>query len=716
MTDWTGAQMASIHQMLNPRSIAIVGATPRLQYGGRMLAAALKAKDRVRVYPVNPRYTEIMDTTCYPSVSDLPEAPDVVGIVVPYNHVLDVLKESHQKGAGAAVVISAGFSERGVPERRELQRQLGDFALESGLRVSGPNCLGLANVKDDIWISSSSRGADGLSGSVGLVCQSGASAFGPFLVRAVDMGVGFSYIVSTGNEADLDFCDFARYLLDDDSTKVIAGFVEGFKDGEKFIRLAKIAAQRGKPIVLIKIGRSELGSQAARSHTAALTGQDAVYDAAMNQYGVIRVQDYDELLEVSQLLAQSPRPPKPGVAVVSHSGGISSLTADMCGQAGLDLPPLTGRARDGINEVLKGFGWAANPSDITGFANSGSFPEIMRHMIDEPEVGTLVVASSGSDVQAGQVIAQRDMALQDAPAWPKAVAFLWTGSRGATDGLGMLKAAQIPIFYVPNRLASGLKTLLDYHQNRDRILGSGETQAPSMTASQTQILKNLKDLGHQSLSEHDAKRLLSGWEIPITLESLVTERNAAVSAAAAIGYPVALKLDSPDLLHKTEVGAVSLNLAGPADVERAYDHLMSIASKGDSPGLSVNGVLVQEMVTGAVEVIAGVSYDQQLGPVLLFGAGGVMVEVQNDVALRLCPIDHAEALAMINQVKGSMLLQGFRGRPPADVAALAQVLVRVSHLAVNLEGQLSELDINPLMVLPQGQGVKAADALVTFTG
>ena len=281
-----------------------------------------------------------------------------------------------------------------------MQEQVGEFARESGLRISGPNCLGLANVKDDIWISSSSRGADGLSGSVGLVCQSGASAFGPFLVRAVDNGVGFSYIVSTGNEADLDFCDFARYLLDDDATKVIAGFVEGFKNGRKFFELARLAAQKGKPIVLIKIGRSELGSRAARSHTAALTGEDAVYDAAMRQFGVVRVQDYDELLEVSQILAQAPRPPKPGIAVVSHSGGISSLTADMCGQAGLNLPALTNKAEDGINEVLKGFGWAANPSDVTGFANSDSFPEIMGHMIDEPEVGTLVVASSGSAAQA----------------------------------------------------------------------------------------------------------------------------------------------------------------------------------------------------------------------------------------------------------------------------------------------------------------------------
>ncbi|MCI0847859.1 MAG: CoA-binding protein, partial [Chloroflexi bacterium] len=414
MTIWTEDQLSSIHKMLNPRSIAVVGATPRMQYGGRMLAAALKASERISVYPVNPRYDEVMGVRCYPSVSDLPETPDVVGVVVSSKQVLDVLKESHQKGVRAAIVISAGFAERATPEGRELQDQLGAFARESGLRISGPNCLGLANLKDDIWISASSRGAEGLTGPVGLVCQSGASAFGPFLTRAVDSGIGLSHIISTGNEADLDFSDFVRYLLDDDGTKVIAGFVEGFKDAGKFVAVAKLAAQKGKPIVLIKIGRSELGAKAAQSHTAALTGLDALYDAALSQYGVVRVSDYDELLEVSNLLANSPPPPAKGLAVVSHSGGISSLTADMCGQAGLELPELGAAARDGINGVLKGFGWAANPSDVTGFANSESFPEIMQHMVNDPAMGTLVVASSGGDAQAEQVIAQRDLAQEKA--------------------------------------------------------------------------------------------------------------------------------------------------------------------------------------------------------------------------------------------------------------------------------------------------------------
>jgi acetyltransferase len=706
MAFWTEDQLASIDKMLNPRSVAVVGATPRMQYGGRFLNAMLKANDRVNVYPVNPRYDEIMGVQSYPSVSDLPEAPDLVGIVVPYHQVLNVLKESHAKGAKSAIVISAGFSERDLDDRRDLQGEVGAFARETGLRICGPNCLGVANVQADIWPSASSRGSDGLSGPIGLVCQSGASAFGPFLTRAVEEGIGLSHIISTGNEADLDFCDFARYLLDQDSVNVIAGFVEGFKDARKLVEVATLAADRGKPIVMIKIGRSDLGSRAARSHTAALTGVDALYDEVFAQYGITRVQDYDELLEVSQLLAHTRKPGKPGVAVVSHSGGISSLTADMCGQAGLDLPPLTDEARDGINDVLKGFGWAANPSDVTGFANSDSFPEIMHHMSEQPDIGTLVVASAGSDAQAEQVIAQRD-------ASERGLAFLWTGTRSATAGLTKLKEAQVPVFYVPDKLAFGLRSLLEYHQWRDRRQAEGFGECPAITQEQEKAVSGLSALGRTAFSEHESKELISAWGVPVAQEITANDSAAAVAAAESIGYPVVVKADSPDILHKTEAGVVRLGLTGAEQVRSAVDEVMSNATLAAPEG-TINGALVQEMVSGGVEVIVGVSYDQQLGPVLLYGTGGVTVEVYNDVALRLCPVTRAEAVEMIDQVKGSRLLKGFRGSAPADVDALADVLLQVSQMAAQLEGTLSELDINPLMVMPEGQGVRAVDALAVF--
>ena len=700
--------MASIHTMLNPKSFAIVGATPRQQYGGRMLAAALRMQDRVRVYAVNPKYDEILGTKSYKSITDLPETPDVVAVVVPYNHVLSTLKEAHAKGTRAAIVISAGFSERGLSDRADLQAEVAAYARESGLRISGPNCLGLANIRDDIWLTSSSRQMTGVNGKVGLVCQSGATLFGPFLARAADSGMGLSYVVSTGNEADLDFADFARYLLDDVGTTVIAGFVEGFKDAQKFIEVAKLAAERGKPIVLIKIGRSDLGKRAASSHTAALTGSDALYDAICKQYGVIRVPSYDDLLEVAQLLAQSKKPAAPGVAVVSHSGGICSLTADMCGQAGLDLPVLSDKALGTINGILKGFGWAANPADVTGKANSDFFPAIMEAMINEPGVGTLAIASAGKEQQADQIIALRKTT-------DKNVAYMWTGTRDASPSLTKLKESGVPLFYTPDSLARGLRHLIDYHAWHDKRMKQGFATAPAISAAQTATLATLRAHKRSALSESESKQLIAAWGVPTSLEVVAKDAEGAVKAAEKIGYPVVLKSDSSDIPHKTEAGVVRLNLRNADEVRAAHAAILSNA-KQHAPKATLNGVLVQEMVSGGVEVIVGVSYDAQLGPTLLFGTGGVMVEVYQDVAMRHCPITPTEAHDMIAEVKGAKLLQGFRGKPACDIDALADVLVKVSHLAVNLNGALAELDINPLLVLPKGQGVKAVDALVALKG
>jgi acetyltransferase len=703
---WTEDQLRSIHKMLNPRSIAVVGASPKGGYGGRLLNAVLKCKDRVKIYPVNPNYDDITGVKCYRSIADLPEAPDLVGIVVPYDKVLPVMKECHAKKAGSAIVISAGFAERGIAARLDLQKEVGAFARESGMRITGPNCLGLANVRDDIWATASSRTLGGLTGHVALVCQSGATAFGPFLLRAVDAGIGLSHIISTGNETDLDFADFARYLIDDPGTRVIAGFVEGFKDVRKFIAVAALAAERGKPIVLIKIGRSASGAEAARSHTAALTGADALYEAVFKQYGVIRVQDYDELLEVSHLLANSKKPLQRGIAVVSHSGGISSLTADMLGLAGLDLPQLSDRARDGINGILKDFGWAANPADVTGFARGEHFPRIMDYMIGEPTVGTLVIASAGAGNQVDHVIAQRD-------ASDKNVVFFWTASRGDKGTLAKLKASNIPIFYTPDKLARGLKWLLDYHAWRDQRVAGGIATVPALTAAQEKALQRLNTIGRATLSESESKQAIAAWGVAAPREILAQAAADAADAAKQIGYPVVMKVDSPDILHKTEAGVVRLGSRNADDVFAAFAEIMANAAR-HAPDAQINGVIVQEMVEGGVEVIVGVSYDAQLGPMLLFGSGGVMVEVYNDVALRHCPITRAEALEMIDEVKGAKLLRGFRGKPAADIDALADTLVSVSHLAVQLEGRLAELDINPLMVLPAGQGVKAVDALVVL--
>ena len=634
MEYWTERQLSSIDKMLNPRSIAVVGATERMQYGGRFLRSVLTAGDQVSVYPVNPRYDELMGLQCYPSVTDLPESPDLVGIIVPYHRVIPVLTESAEKGAGSAIVISAGFAERAEEDRRLLQVDLGNVARETGVRISGPNCLGLANVKSGIWAcSSSSTVFEKLNtGNIGLVCQSGASAFGPFLSRAISRGIGYSYIISTGNEADLEASDFARYLLDDDDTKVIAMFVEGFKDARKFLEVCRLAAQKGKPIVLIKIGRSGLGARAAQAHTASLTGEDAAYNAAFKQHGVTRVSDWDQLLEVSQMLADSPAPSKPGIAVISHSGGVCSLTADAFGHEGLDLPELSDEARDTINEILDGFGWAGNPADITGHASRDTVELIMETLISEPKVGALVVASSASNEQSEHVV---DVAGRH----DKAVAYLHTGNElGEPTGLDTLKSAGIPVFFSPENLAFAFRKLHDYHKWRERRLNVGFGATPAMSDAQQSIADDLRSVGRTKLSECERKRLLAAW-----------------------------------------------------------------------------GVATEESTTIGTEVAIGVKRDDQLGPVLMYGMGGIFAEMTTEVPLRVCPISKQDAQDMVNEVAGSRILIGSNGRPKADVDSLIDTLVRVSELAVNLEGIIDEININPLIVLPRGQGVKALEAVITLS-
>ncbi|MDQ6673804.1 MAG: acetate--CoA ligase family protein, partial [Chloroflexota bacterium] len=375
--------------------------------------------------------------------------------------------------------------------------------------------------------------------------------------------------------------------------------------------------------------------------------------------------------------------------------------ADMLGVAGLKLPALSEAVRTDLRGVLKDFGWAANPADLTGYANGESFPHIIQSITNQPEVGTLVVASSGEEDQAVAAIGVRDRTRKN-------VVYLWTGTRTDTRGLTTLKAAGVPIFYSPVGLARGLKSLHGYHAWRERRLRSGYGVAPPLTVEQRAARATLAsaiERQERALSEFESKSLVAAWGVPGTREEQAGSADAAVRAAERLGYPVVLKADAAHILHKTEAGVVRLGLNNAGQVRSAYAEVVDRA-----PG----SVLIQEMIDGAVEVIVGVAYDEQLGPILLYGSGGVLVEVYQDIALRRCPITRQEALEMIAETRGARLLQGFRGRPAADADALAEVLVGVSHLAMHLEDQLAELDINPLMVLPVGEGVKAADALLVL--
>lgn len=708
MDYWNKETLSAIDSMLNPKSVAIIGASENKSYGGRFMAKALSSKGALTVYPVNPNRSEIQGQKAYKSVLDLPEVPDAAAILVPWNFVLPTLEQCHEKGIKSVIVISAGFAERGNEERANLQKELTGFSERTGVRISGPNCLGLASIKDKRWLNASSRPMMGEAGPIGLICQSGATLFGPILVRADEFGVGLSYAISTGNEADLDFADFARFLLDDDSTKVIAGFIEGIKTPAKFLEVAKLAAEYAKPMVIIKIGRSDYGARSANSHTAALTGADEVIDAAFKQYGVIRASGYDDCLEIAQIMAGGKKPRADGIVAVSHSGGISSLLADMIGTEGLQLPDLSDNARTGINKILSGFGWASNPADITGFAHREAFSEIIDYLVKEPSSGTLVVASAGKGAHVDKLISVRDTGTHN-------VAYMWTGRRDQKEGLNELKAAGIPIFYTSDSLARALRHLKDYHGWLESRNESGFAKTQKNSEHQERVFKNLESLGRAQLSETEAKQLISAWNVRVTAEELVNSSQEAAAAVDKFDGPVVMKGVCPDITHKTEAGIIKIGILDGKTGAAAYDEIIQAANAYDSE-LLLQGVVVQEMVNGGVETILGVFDDPLMGPILLFGLGGVMVEVYNDVALRHCPILPHEAHEMINEVVGAKLLAGFRGSEPCDVDALVATMVSVSQMAAGLAGSLKELDINPLMVMPKNHGVIALDAMAVLKG
>jgi acyl-CoA synthetase (NDP forming) len=707
----------AVRRIADPRVVAIVGASPNADsYGGRLLSAALRGEPRVTVYPVNPNYETIDGRKSYPTVSSLPEVPDVVGVVVRHDRVPGALRDSAQAGVRAAVVVSAGFAERG--EGDASQKDIARLAQQDRIRVCGPNCLGAANLVDDIWLCAGTLRSDLPSasdrGNVGLICQSGALGFVTLVPRAQEFGVTWSHVFTTGNEADLEFSDFARYLAEDPSTDVIAGFVEGFKDIPAFVSACRLAAARGKPIVMVKIGRAPEGTSAARSHTAAMTGADEVSQALFKQHGVVRVDDYDELLDVAGLLAVwKPTDTTMGVGVMSNSGGVGSLTADLLGTAGLTLPPLTDSARDRISEILGGFGWAANPADITQVAWREEFQLVLQELLSESEIGVVVVASSPSLLQV-------DLLCAEAARFSKQVIYLWTGAQpGPEDherqeALRRLRQARIPVFFSPARLAAALKAAKEYYEWVERQTppaahAGAEALAPEWGAELRQMHPN----GRQNLSEWESAQLLESAGIRFSAARLSSDEDEAVRNAELLGYPVVLKAGSADVAHKTDLGLVQLDLESPDGVREAFRTIRRHA-RSYSADLGECQVLVQKFVPSGIEVVIGVYHDAQAGPIIVCGAGGMYVELFDDVSRRLCPVTRSSASEMLDELRIAPLFRGFRGGPPVDRQGLVDLLVRVSQLAIASDGVISEVELNPVIVSAGQEAVVAVDALVTL--
>jgi acyl-CoA synthetase (NDP forming) len=694
----------AIAQLLSPRSVAIVGASADpTRIGGRPVAYYRQAGFSGRLYPINPNRDEIQGFRAYPSVEAVPDDVDVAVLAIPSAQVIGTLEQCGRKGVKAAIVFSAGFAE--IEAGVALQNELAATAARLGIRVLGPNCLGLFNIRAGHFPTFSSFPEAGLPvpGRVGLVTQSGAYG-SHVLITARARRVGVNIWVSTGNEADIDVAELVETLAQDDETDVIACYLEGVRDGQTFLRALGVAHAAKKPVVLMKVGRSPVGAAAAASHTASLAGSDAVFDAALKPYGVERVGTTEAMLDVAYAASRAKLPRGNRIGIVTVSGGAGVLMADAAAAEGLEVPPMPAAVQQRLL-AKNPFGSPRNPVDITGQALN-DFTLVRDHLaacLEEADydcIAAYFTAWPASPVNGPRLQAALREGTKGRNGRPMALVILAPPEIAQTyEEEGYLT------FEDPSRAVVALAAL---SRLAARLAVPPVREAPPLPAS-------AEPLPEQAIGEAEAKRLLGGAGIPVLPERLVNSAREAREAATALGCPVAMKIASPDIAHKTEIGAVVLDVASPDLAGRCFAHIMAAAA-ANAPGARLDGVLMAPMAGDGVEIIIAARHDPVFGPVVMAGIGGIFVEILKDVALRVGAVDAAEARRMLEELKGFALLAGARGRPAADLDAAAQAISALSAYALANAGRFETIEINPLLVAPAPRGAVALDALVVPRG
>ena len=690
------AAVPELDRFFRPESVAVVGASDaegRPNTGITRQLVAWAERVGARLHPVHPSREAVFGIPCVPSVGALPEPVDLAVLLVA--DPLPLVAELAEAKVRFAVAFASGFAETGA-EGAAAQERLAEAVEGSGLRLLGPNTN----------LNAFEKFRDDLDGpAVALITQSGHQGRPVFTMQ--ELGVRLSHWAPTGNEADLETADFISYFAQRPEVGAIACYVEGLKDGRSFLLAADRAARAGVPVVAVKVGRTETGARTAASHTGKLTGADQVVDAAMRQFGIIRVDGLDELQDTAALLARARKPVADGVVVYSISGGTGAHFADLATAAGLTLPTLSGAKQDELHQWIPEYLNVANPVDNGGHpVGDWRGRKIIDAILADPEVGVLICPITGPFPPMSDKLAQ-DL-VDAAEATDKLVCVVWGSPVGTEDAYRrtLLGSSRVATFRTFANCITAVRAHLDHHRftsaYRSPFDEAPRTPSPSFRKAQALMRPGRR------LSEHGAKQLLRAYGIRVPREQLVTSAAAAVRAAGLVGYPVVMKASGAQLAHKTELGLVKVGLTSASQVRDAYRELTDIARY---EGVDLDGVLVCQMVAKGVEMVVGVTRDALFGPTVTVGLGGVLVEVLNDTAVRVPPFGEQQARDMLGELRGHALLEGVRGAPPADVDALVEVVLRVQRMALELDGELSELDINPLMVLPRGQGAVALDAL-----
>lgn len=717
-------------RFFSPRSIAVIGASTNPDsISGRPLQFLRQHRYAGAVYPVNPKYEEVAGYRCYPDIESVPGPVDVAMIAVSARLVPGIVEACHRKGVRFVIIFSAGFAEVGG-DGETAQAELQRIVAAGGPRIVGPNCIGSLNVAEAIPMGFAfPLGAPSFKvGPIGFAGQSGAFTYATFSV-AQELGLGYRYVANTGNEADLDCIHFLSWMVEQPETTTLATYLEGVRDAERLLALGRRAAELGKPIIALKAGRSAVGRAAVASHTAAMTGSAEAFAAVGRQMGFTLVDDADELMDALMIFSRAKRPRGNRVAVLSTSGASGILMADHCTARGLELPQLPEETRRRIAEAVPAFGSPRNPVDITAAVMDD--PTMLRRVLeilaDCPEIDIIVAMFSTLTGEVARRVCLDTAEVASRCSKPIVINVLGSDELAAA-GLEVLRNSDVAYFRAPGRVARALKWLVDHarfvedFQRRrpgwlERLEGPGGEDPLEATGLEPggEGEAWLRRLEEEGPSEGLSKALVAACGIPVPEGGQATTEDEAVRIARRIGYPVAVKVDSPRLLHKTEADAVRLGIGTEEELRAAFRQVRDNAAayRADLAGSPVR---VERMVGRGVEVIVGARYDDVFGPLVLFGTGGIAVELFRDVAIRMAPLTVDDALAMMAEVKGSALLEGFRGRPPADREAVARILVRLSRLMAAAGGRIREIDLNPVIVLPAGQGAVCADALVIPRG
>ena len=690
---------------LSPKSIAVIGASDKQGSVGRAITSNIMNGYKGIVYPISPTRETVFDQKAYKSVLDVPDSIDLAVIITKNTIVPVVLEECGKKKIKGAIVITAGFKEVDE-EGKKLEQKLKDIATKYGVKVIGPNCLGVMNLEPQTMMNSTFLKITPKSGKIALVSQSGAIC-AALVEDASAQGIGFSAVVSMGNKADMTEIDILKMLADHEQTKVIVMYLEDMGDGQEFLKVCKqITKNNKKPILVLKSGRSPEGAKAAMSHTGALMGSDEIYDAVIKQSGAIRVDTMEELFDYATAFSKQPLPTEGDLVIVSNAGGPAIISTDSCSKLGIKMAKIE-EIRPKIDAVIPPWGSSRNPVDIVGDADFNRFENVLNEVLAHKNVGSVISMCTPSATLDYDKLAEVIVKMSK-----KYKKTMFASLMGLDEGITnreILANGDVPYYTYAEGSIRALKAMLrfaDWIKTPEGNIAKFDVDKEKAS----KVFDKVKEEGRTNLLEEEGLEILSAYGFPLPKSILAKTEDEAVESANKIGYPTVMKIASPQIVHKSDAGGVKVNLSSDKEVRDAFKVIVDNAKKYDSKA-EIKGVLIVEMVKGGKEMIIGSKLEPGFGPVVMLGMGGIYVEILKDVTFRLAPLTDQEANDMISSIKTKKLLEGVRGEKPSDVGKLSECIQRLSQLVTDFR-EIKELDMNPVLVMEKGEGCKILDVRI----